>query len=107
MLLCGAISLVLMYTDIRIGSTTFAFHSLILTSALTTIGVQSIFFWIILDLVAVQRGLLPPDPVFDGLRLGLTLERCLVLGGVLILVGFAAALYSLLHWYTASFGSDP
>jgi hypothetical protein len=60
--------------------------------------------WVFARLVAVQKGLLLPDPLFDRLRSELTLERCLALGAVLILAGLGAALYALLYWYDLSFG---
>jgi glycosyltransferase involved in cell wall biosynthesis len=100
----GATSLVLVYTNLQIGSITFAYHSLVLTSALTSIGAQSIFFWVFARLVAVQKGLLLPDPLFDRLRSEITLERCLAFGAFLILAGLGAALYALLYWYNLSFG---
>ena len=44
-ILSGIASLILYFTDIRIGSVTFSFHTLIMTSALTVAGLQSIAFW--------------------------------------------------------------
>jgi glycosyltransferase involved in cell wall biosynthesis len=64
----GATSLVLVYTNLQIGSITFAYHSLVLTSALTSVGAQSAFLWVFARLVAVQKGLLLPDPAIGGDR---------------------------------------
>ena len=65
---------------------------------------QSIFFWVFARGVAVQKGFLLPDPLFDRLRRAFALERCLALGAVLILTGLGSALYSLVSWYELSFG---
>jgi glycosyltransferase involved in cell wall biosynthesis len=100
----GALSLALMYTNIRVGPVTLAHHSMILTSALTSIGVQAAFFWVFARSVAVQKGLLLPDPLFDRLRSEFALERSLAVGAVLILAGLGAAIYALVSWYELSFG---
>lgn len=103
-LLGGAVSLILMYTDVRVGRIRFAYHSLILTSALTSIGVQSIFFWVFARSVAVDKRLLLPDPLLDRLRLMFSLERCVALGTALVIVGLGLALYATVGWYELSFG---
>ena len=100
----GAVSLILMYTNVQIGRVNFAYHSLILTSALTSVGVQSIFFWVFARSIAVQKGPIAADPLFDRLRLLFSLERCVAFGAALIIVGLGLALYALLSWYELSFG---
>jgi len=103
-LVSGAVSLVLIYTNVQVGPVNFAYHSLILTSALTSVGVQSVFFWAFARCIAVQKGLLLPDPIFDRLRLILSLERCVALGAIMIIGGLVAALYALYAWYELAFG---
>jgi glycosyltransferase involved in cell wall biosynthesis len=103
-LLSGAASLTLIFTDVRIGSVTFAQHTLIMTSALTVIGLQSVLFWVFAKSVAIDRKLLLPDPLFKNIRRLFSLERCLVAGGLLITSGFGLALYALIYWYHRSFG---
>jgi hypothetical protein len=103
-LFAGATSCALTISDLRIGSVVFAHHSLILTCAMTSIGIQSVFFWALARTVAAQKGLLRPDPVFDGLRARFTLERCLAFGLALVICGLAIAVYALIYWYQLSFG---
>jgi glycosyltransferase involved in cell wall biosynthesis len=103
-LLSGAASLTLIFTDVRIGSVAFAQHTLIMTSALTVIGLQSVLFWVFAKSVAIDRKLLLPDPLFKNIRRLFSLERCLVAGGLLITSGFGLALYALIYWYHRSFG---
>jgi glycosyltransferase involved in cell wall biosynthesis len=102
--LCGIASLVLFFTNIRIGSVAFAQHTLIVTCALTVIGIQSVFFWTFAKSVAIQKQLLLPDAKFRAVRSLFNLERCLVGGGLLVLSGLAIAVYGLFFWYSLSFG---
>jgi glycosyltransferase involved in cell wall biosynthesis len=102
--LSGAASATLIIGDIRIGSVTFAQHTLIMTSALTIIGLQSILFWVFAKMVAIQKRLLFPDALFEKIRPLFTLEKCLLLGGLLVAIGIGAALYALFYWYKLSFG---
>jgi glycosyltransferase involved in cell wall biosynthesis len=100
----GAASVVLIFSDIRVGSITFAQHTLIVTSALTIVGLQSALFWIFARIVAIQKKLLFPNALFKKIRPLFTLERCLPLGGTLIAIGVGTSIYALLYWYNLSFG---
>jgi glycosyltransferase involved in cell wall biosynthesis len=100
----GVASMLLIFTNIRIGTVVFAHHSLILTAAITNIGVQSVLFWAFARIVGVQAGLFYPDPLFDYLRRNFTLERGLALGFTLVVGGLGAAIYALIYWYHLSFG---
>jgi glycosyltransferase involved in cell wall biosynthesis len=102
--LCGIASLALFFTNIRIGSLAFAQHTLIVTCALTVIGIQSVFFWTFAKAVAIQKQLLLPDATFRAVRPLFKLERCLVGGGLLVLSGLAIAAFGLFFWYSLSFG---
>src|SRR2546430_16169008 len=82
-------------------------HSLILTAAMTNIGMQCMSFWAFAALVSAQTGLLPLDSGFDAFRRYFTLERCLVLGTTLVVLGLSAGIYALLYWYRLSFGEIP
>jgi glycosyltransferase involved in cell wall biosynthesis len=103
-LLSGAASIALIFTNIRIGSIVFAYHTLIMTSALTVIGMQSVHFWVFAKSVAIQRRLLFPDWLFKKVRPLFNLERCLLIGSLLIASGVGVALYALIYWYYRSFG---
>src|SRR5262249_3390468 len=75
--LSGLVSLVLFFTQIKIGSIVFAQHTLIVTCALTAIGIQSTFFWTFAKSVAIQKRLLFSDPVFKIAKRLFNLENCL------------------------------
>src|SRR5262249_4098539 len=95
----GLTSLVLFFTNIEIGSINLAQHTLIITCALTVVGIQSVFFWTFAKSIAIQKQLLFPDPIFKIIRGVLGLENCLIAGGVLVIIGLAIASYALFYWY--------
>jgi hypothetical protein len=82
----------------------FSHHSLILTAAMTNIGVQSVFFWAFAAIIAAHAGVLPLDPWFARLHGLFSFEGTIALGCTLVLCGVAAAAYALLYWYDLSFG---
>ena len=104
MALSGITSLVLFFTNIRIGSVVFAQHTLVVTCALTVVGIQSVFFWTFAKAVAIQKKLLVPDLMFKMVRPLFDLERCLVIGGLLVSSGLVITFYGLFYWYGLSFG---
>jgi len=103
-LLSGMTSIVLFFTSIQIGSVVFAQHTLIISCTLTVLGIQSIFFWTFAKSISIQMRLLPPDPVFKAIRPLFDLEKCILIGGMLVLSGLAIAVYGLFYWYRLSFG---
>jgi hypothetical protein len=65
---------------------------------------QSVLYWMFAKSLALQRELLPPDPRLAKIRGLLSLEKCLVAAGLLIMSGVGVAFYSLLYWYGLDFG---
>jgi glycosyltransferase involved in cell wall biosynthesis len=102
-IISGSASVALIFSDIRLGTVTFAHHTLIITSALTIIGLQSVFFWVFAKIVAIQKKLLFADAMFERIRPLFTLQACLPLGGGLIAIGVGTAAYALFYWYRLSF----
>jgi glycosyltransferase involved in cell wall biosynthesis len=100
----GGASLALIVADIRIGSVVFTYHTLIMTSTFTMVGIQSVLFWVFAKSVAIQKKLLFPDSLFNKIRPLFSLEKCLVVGGLFIMTGLGVAFYALLYWYHRSFG---
>jgi glycosyltransferase involved in cell wall biosynthesis len=94
----------LAFGDLRIGSVTFSYHTLIFTCAATVIGWQMVFFWVFAKLVAMRNGLLRQDDMFGWVRRHVPMEAGVILGALLLLGGFGTALYGLLFWYRAGFG---
>jgi hypothetical protein len=100
-----AATLMLFSTDVNFGSLVFAEHSMVLTAAAINVGFEIMLFWVFANLLAIQRGLLPPDVKFERLRWMVPLERGLALGAALILLGFATAVAALSEWSAVGFGA--
>jgi glycosyltransferase involved in cell wall biosynthesis len=103
-LLSGLASATLVFTNVKIGSITFAQHTLIMTCTLLVVGIQAVCFWVFAKFVAIERNLLLPDPLFNIARRLFNLEKCLLGGGILVIIGATIACYGLFYWYNRSFG---
>lgn len=97
-------TLVLFTGDVKLGRVVFAEHTMVLTAAAINIGFEAMLFWAFAKVIAIQRGLLPRDLTFERLRRALPLERGLILGGVLILLGLTAFTAAVAEWFTVEFG---
>jgi glycosyltransferase involved in cell wall biosynthesis len=90
------------------GRVAFDVNSLVLASAMVTIGFQSFSLGLLTKLYAISEGFLPADPFTTGLRRWWSLEKGLVIGGVLAVLGLAGLIGSLAYWNGNSFGRlDP
>jgi len=99
------LSSLLVRGDLRIGRILLSEHTLVASSAMVVIGLQSVLFWVFAKVVAMQRGLLPPDEVFERVRRNFTLEIGLCIGAVVALAGLAADIYAVLSWSQQGFGN--
>ena len=98
----------LVITDVTIGSATLSLGALVYSMALTIIGHQAVSFALFTKIYAVSKGFLPPDDRIDRLGGRFELERGLLVGLVIFLVGLGAALVSFLRWRDQGFGElDP
>ena len=83
-------------------------HTFLVAAMLILVGLQSVSFAIIARRFATRYGLIPPSQTFGTLLGALTLERVLVAGIVLILLGVAALFLGLGQWAEQGFGHlDP
>jgi glycosyltransferase involved in cell wall biosynthesis len=103
--LLGLFGTVMLFTgELALGRLVFAEHTMVLTAAMINIGFEAMLFWAFANMLAIQRGLLPPDSTFDRLRCTVSLERGIAIGGALILLGLAAFAAALLEWSEVGFG---
>src|SRR5204862_52003 len=86
-----------------IGSVTFDGDTLVAASAMVVIGFQSVLFWLFTQVYAGSEGFLPEEPKVQRVLEKLSLERGLVLGGLIGLAGVAGLVFSLLYWNTQKF----
>jgi len=78
---------------------------LLYAASLTIIGYQALWFGLLMQTYAESRGILPEGGRMHRVRKLLTLERGLILGAVLLLLGTLVAVISVLRWRSAGFGA--
>jgi glycosyltransferase involved in cell wall biosynthesis len=82
----------------RFGSVTFDVDTLVAASAMVVIGFQAVLFWLFTQVYAGSEGFLPEEPRVTRVLEKLSLERGLMLGGLIGLAGLAGLIFSLLYW---------
>ena len=87
-----------------LGTVTLDIHTLLYASLAVTVGFQSIMFWIFVKLYGMREGIVPVDPSFYAMMGAITLERGLIIGGLLLLFGFSTGAYALSSWNLAGYG---
>jgi glycosyltransferase involved in cell wall biosynthesis len=101
-------SIPLLFAPLHIGRINLDINTLMYTSLLTIIGVQSILFSIFTYVFGVNANLLPRDKTTDSLLSHVGLETGLVLGTGMVLLGFASSLGAIIYWSENRFGNiDP
>lgn len=98
----------LTFGPVTIGKVSFDVDTLVGAAAAIVIGSQAVLFAILTKIYAIEEGFLPADPHIARLIKVINLERGLVLGGVIGLLGLGGLVASLLHWNLNNFGDlDP
>jgi glycosyltransferase involved in cell wall biosynthesis len=81
-------------------------NTLFYAAVAVIIGAQSVQFWVFAKIYGMREGLVPPDPWFSSVIATVArIENGLIVGGVLLLVGLALAIYALGSWGAAGFGA--
>ncbi|ACY96562.1 MULTISPECIES: glycosyltransferase family 2 protein [Thermomonospora] len=108
MLIGLAAGIALSFGPVRVGDVAFDVDTLVGAGAAMVIGFQAVLFALFTKVYAMEEGFLPRDRRVDRLVAWWTMERGLVLGGLLALAGLAGLVASLLHWRVNNFGElDP
>jgi glycosyltransferase involved in cell wall biosynthesis len=102
--LLGAIGYALAMPAARVRGAELDVNALLFSSLFIVLGYQSILFAILTKAFAVSQGLLPSTPRIERFFALFNLERGLVVGGVLTLVGFALLAVVLYRWWALDFG---
>ena len=93
---------------IRVGDIAFDVDTLVGASAMLVIGFQAVLFALLTKVYAMEEGFLPHDRRVQRIIDSWSLERGLVVGGLLALAGVVGLVASLFHWQVHSFGQlDP
>ncbi|WP_185844770.1 glycosyltransferase [Nonomuraea sp. WAC 01424] len=98
----------LTFGPVEIGELAFDVDTLVGSSALVVIGFQAALFALFTKVYAAEEGFLPESPRIRKIIDIVTLEKGLVVGGLLALAGLVGLVMSLVHWQVRSFGAlDP
>jgi glycosyltransferase involved in cell wall biosynthesis len=97
-------TLILFTGNIAVGGVGFAEHTMVMTAAAINIGFEAMLFWAFAKVIAIQRGLLLHDALFERLRQAIPLERGLILGVILLLLGLTILGVALTKWFNVGFG---
>jgi len=89
----------LFVADIRLGIDT-----LIYSAAMVEIGFQAILFAVLSKAYAIQESLYPPSLRSGVLQKMITLERALIVGVTLLVIGMALLYHAISIWHAAAFG---
>jgi glycosyltransferase involved in cell wall biosynthesis len=104
----AALTAMLYFAPLRIGSAALDIHSMLYASAATLVGLQLCLFGLFARVSATTAGLLPRQPSLDRLLRVLTLERGLVAGAGLAIAGLLWSAVAFSAWRDAGFGAlDP
>jgi glycosyltransferase involved in cell wall biosynthesis len=93
------------FSPITIKEISFDIHSLAYFNALFVIGFNMVIFAVQSRYYGYRSGLLPEKPRLGDLYKLFTLERGLLLGGVLILTGIVMAVWAFVIWASVQFGN--
>lgn len=90
---------------LTVGGINFDVHTLLVASLAIIAGYQSLAFAVSTKLYAVSHGLLPDDSRLSRLLEYVNLERGLVVGTMLVLLGLLLLGTAVMQWHQADFGS--
>jgi hypothetical protein len=96
---------VLLTGPLRIGSVTFDVHTLVFASLALLCGYQAILFALFAKTFAITEGLMPEDRQLNRFYKVMDLEKGLVLGGGILLLGIALLFAAIWQWRNTGFGS--
>ena len=88
----------------QLGSVTLDIHTLLFAAMTIVVGVQATVFWAFANLYGMNEGWLPEEPRLRRTIALLTVERGLLIGGGLVLVGLVLGILAVSTWSNVAFG---
>jgi len=98
------IGLLVMRGSVIINGVAFDLHTLLYAAVAIILGFQSVIFAVVSKTFAITEKLLPTSRRLESLLHYLTLEVGLTIGAVLIFMGLAGSIYTVVLWVNTSFG---
>lgn len=99
------VTLTLLITPIRIGPFGLDVGTMLYSSALTIIGYFSVLFSVLTKIYASHEGILPMSPRYRRLVEKLSVERGLIVGLIIFVLGIVVAFAQVLRWSDFGFGA--
>lgn len=96
---------VLLTGPITIGTFTLDVNALIFAMVMVLVGAQAVIFAVFARAFAMNEGLLPASSGIERAFKVVTLERGLVLGFLVLLVGIGFTVFSIVNWGSRDFGA--
>jgi glycosyltransferase involved in cell wall biosynthesis len=91
-------------TPVKIGRVGFSTNTLLVAGMMVIVGFQTLFFGIFTRLYCVARGLLPENKRLTSLLKLFSLERGIVAGLLILIIGLGFFTAAILKWKAAGFG---
>ncbi len=82
----------------------FDIHTLLFAATAIIVGFQAVAFAVFTKVFAISEGLLPEDRRLDRVFRYINLEKGLIVGGALLLIGIAGSIYAFISWEANLFG---
>jgi glycosyltransferase involved in cell wall biosynthesis len=88
----------------NIGGITLDINTLMYAAFVIVLGLQAVLFYFFTNIFGISSGFLPPSKESERLINLVSLERGILLGFLMILLGLASSLGAVLYWGENSFG---
>ncbi len=98
------ISGILLINPVTIGGVTFDVHTLLFSSGAILVGFQFLLFYGLTKVYTVENELLPKPDTYDRLFSAFNLEKGLIIGVVMVLVGVGLSFYAYFGWKHINYG---
>jgi len=105
LILLGLVAYAVALPGLTVMGVTFDAHTLLFATLAILCGYQSVLFALFSKTFAISEGLMPEDPRLERFFDVVELERGLVAGCVLLLVGLSLLIVSINQWRLVNFGS--
>ncbi len=101
--LIGTIAFI--FGDLHISSVVLSVNSRLYFGAMFVVGFQIVIFSLFAKVYAINSGMHPKEDKFTNIIQKITLEKGLVLGIILTLIGIGLSIYAIILWKNQSFGN--
>jgi len=105
LILLGILGYAVALPGLRINGINFDVHTLVFASLAIICGYQSVLFAVMTKIFAISQALLPQDRRMTRLFEIVNLERGLIAGALLMLVGLVLLAVAVAEWYGRHFGN--